>query len=143
MNNVSFSVALFVVALVGAVVGYLAYNSAYGGLKYRLNKVSLTNAQKGEVYNFTYCQPLSGKRERYLARVENVNLLTAQQISRLNTHSNYRANDPSFERSSTLVTVRTYDGQIRNVYAERCVNVRKPYLGQKLFGMPKVAAYLL
>lgn len=130
------------VALMG-VIGYVVYNSAYGGLKYTFNRVSMTDAKKGEVYNFTYCQPLDGESERYLARVENVQMLTAQQIRNLNARSNYRSNDPSFERSNTLVTVRTYDGQIRNVYAERCVNVRKPYLGQKLFSMPKVAAYLL
>jgi len=138
MDYVSLIVSSVVFAFVGGLIAYLAYNSVYGG-----SRVNLAEAQLGKVYNFVYNQPLNGEPERFLAKVERIYVFDPADTRRLNARSRYRANDPVFERSKTLITARTYDGRIRNFYAERCHDVRKPLLGGRLFTMPKVAAFLL
>jgi len=113
-------------AVTCAVVGFVFY-SVYGG-----SKASLANAQEGQVFNFVYEQPLQGTHERFLARVIGKQTLTADQIAKLNRRSRYRAGDPEFIRTANLVTCRTTDGKVRNFYAERCSNVRKPLLANLL-----------
>jgi len=114
-------------AVAVAVVGFVFY-SVYGG-----SKASLANAVEGQVFNFVYQQPLHGTHERFLAKVIGKQTLTADQIARLNRKSRYRAGDPEFIRTSNLVTCRTADGKVRNFYAERVSNCRKPLLAKVLF----------
>jgi hypothetical protein len=116
-----------VVAVAVAIVGFVFY-SVYGG-----TKASLATATEGQVFNFVYEQPLHGTNERFLAKVIGKQTLTADQITRLNRKSRYRANDPEFIRTSNLVTCRTADGKVRNFYAERVTKCRKPLLAGALF----------
>jgi hypothetical protein len=115
-------------AVVAAVVVAFAFYSIYGG-----SKASLANAQEGQVFNFVYEQPLNGTHERFLAKVIGKQTLTADQIAKLNRRSRYRINDPQFMRTTNLVTCRTADGKVRNFYAERVTNCRKPLLAGTLF----------
>jgi hypothetical protein len=126
MNDVILFVSIFT-AVTAAIVGFVFY-SIHGG-----SKVSLANAQEGQVYNFVYEQPLHGTHERFLAKVIHRQTLTADQIARLNRKSRYRINDPEFIRTSNLVTCRTADGKVRNFYAERVTKCRKPLLAGALF----------
>jgi hypothetical protein len=100
---------------------------------YRGVKASLTTAQIGTVYNFEYVQPVTGEPERFMARVLEVHRFSDQYLTRLNAKSRYRRNDPEFQRSKHLVTAQTPDGKIRNFYAERTRNVRRPLLGGVMF----------
>jgi hypothetical protein len=115
----------FVVAT--AVAAFLAY-AIYGG-----SKGSLSSAKIGEVYNFVYEQPAKGDPERYLAKVLDVCTLDSHSIRRLNARSAYRRNDPQFMRTSHLVTCKMPNGSVRNFYAERTKNCRKPLLAGTLF----------
>lgn len=115
----------FVVA--AAVAAFLAY-AIYGG-----SKGSLSSAKIGEVYNFVYEQPAKGDPERYLAKVLDVCTLDSNSIRRLNARSAYRRNDPQFVRTSHLVTCKMPNGSVRNFYAERTKNCRKPLLAGTLF----------
>lgn len=95
---------------------------------------TLANAKVGEVYNFEYLQPHHGEPVRVLARViEPAYTLSDDCIRRLNATSNYRNNDPEFKRTRHLVTCETPNGEIRNFYAERTRNVRRPLLAGLLF----------
>jgi hypothetical protein len=114
-------------AVVCAISAFVFY-SVYGG-----SKASLANAVEGQVFNFVYEQPLHGTHERFLAKVIGKQTLTADQIARLNRKSRYRASDPEFIRTANLVTCRTADGKVRNFYAERVSNCRKPLLAKVLF----------
>jgi hypothetical protein len=124
-----------VCAVAAALVGFVFY-AIYGG-----SKTSLANAAEGQVFNFTYEQPLNGDPERFLAKVIGKQTLSADQIAKLNRRSRYRANDPNFIRTNHLVTCRTFDGKVRNFYAERVTNCRKPLLAGTLF-TSKVASLL-
>jgi len=117
-------------AVVGAVSGIVAFSvfHLYSGLR-----DSLTNARVGGVYNFEYVQPVTGDPERFMARVIGVHRFSDDYLARLNSKSRYRRNDPNFERSRHLVTAQTPDGKIRNFYAERTRNVRRPLLGGVAF----------
>jgi hypothetical protein len=126
MNDAILFGSIFAAAAV-AVVGFVFY-SVYGG-----SKASLANAQEGQVFNFVYEQPLHGTHERFLAKVIGKQTLTADQIAKLNRKSRYRVNDPEFVRTNHLVTCRTADGKVRNFYAERVSNCRKPLLAGALF----------
>jgi hypothetical protein len=106
--------------LVLAVVTFFTY----GGLK-----DSLTNAKIGSIYNFEYVQPVTGIPERFMAKVLQVQRLSDATIENLNSSSRYRREDAQFQRSRHLVTAQTPDGKIRNFYAERTRNVRRPLLG--------------
>ena len=119
-----------VVGLVGLFVAYAIYGGYVGGLE---------NAKVGEVYNFTYEQPLHGDPERYLARVLDVHTLDDYQIRRLNARSRYRSHDPNFQRTRHLVTCQTPDGTVRNFYAERTRNCRRPLFAGLLFSKPVTA----
>lgn len=122
-------VVLFGVFAVAVVtVSVFLFNAVYGG-----SKANLVNAVEGQVFNFTYEQPLHGTHERFLAKVIGKQTLTADQIAKLNRRSKYRANDPEFIRTNHLVTCRTVDGKVRNFYAERVKNCRKPLLAGALF----------
>ena len=134
MNAVMISgVAMVVVG----VVGLLAIYSVYGGVH-----DSLRNAKVGSVYNFMYEQPVSGDRERYLAKVIGVTMLSEDSIRNLNRRSNYRRFDPIFVRTPHLVTCQTPDGKIRNFYAERTSQCRRPLLAKALFGTRFAAALI-
>ena len=126
MNNVFLAGAVISAVLV-CVVAFSFY-AVYGGVS-----SALSNAREGQVYNFVYEQPLNGTHERFLAKVIGKQSLTADQISKLNRRSRYRANDPNFIRTANLITCRTPDGKVRNFYAERVRNCRKPLLAGILF----------
>lgn len=116
-------VGLLVAGVVGLVL-FAAYN-AFCGVH-----GSLSNARVGEVYNFDYEQPLHGEHRRVLAKViEPVYSLDNNTIKRLNRISNYRRNDPVFQRTNHLVTCQTADGEVRQFYAERAKNVRRTLIG--------------
>ena len=119
--------ALGVVGVAVALFAF-AYFHVYGGLY-----GSLKNAKVGEVYNFEYEQPLHGDPERFLAKVIGVSELNDNVINRLNSHSKYRRNDPMFVRTKHLITCQTADGKIRNFYAERTKNCRRPLLAPVAF----------
>jgi hypothetical protein len=123
---------MFMVFTVGAMVfaGVVAFAMfhLYSGLR-----DNLTNAKVGNVYNFLYEQPLAGDPERYMAKVLSVHMLSDESISRLNARSRYRRYDTNFQRTNHLITAQTPDGKIRNFYAERTKNVRRPLLGGVAF----------
>jgi len=99
--------------------------AVYGG-----SRAELCNAKAGEVYNFEYMQPLHGDHKRVLARViESPVRLDNKTIASMNARSNYRRNDPVFQRTNHLVTCKTVDGNIRQFYCERVKNCRKPLFG--------------
>lgn len=119
------------VAIYGAVavvfaVGLLAFfgYSVYSGVK-----DNLSNAKIGQIYNFEYKQPLHGEPERFMAKILDIYTLSDDAIRRLNRRSSYRRNDDNFVRTNHLVTAQTFDGKIRNFYAERAVNVRRSLFG--------------
>lgn len=113
--------------IIGLLITFAGFH-IYSGLK-----DSLTNAQIGSVYHFEYVQPVTGDAERYMARVIGVSKFSDDWIVRLNRTSRYRRNDPDFKRSNNLITAQTPDGKIRNFYAERALNVRRPLLGGVMF----------
>lgn len=100
---------------------------------YRGVNANLSNASVGEVYNFQYLQPNHGDPERFLVKIVGVHTLSDEQIQRLNARSAYRRNDSAFQRTKHLVTGRSADGTVRNFYAERVVDCRRPLLGAPLF----------
>lgn len=126
MSEFVLSAIVSTVALVGLVCFVLFH--IYRGLN-----DSLITATIGSVYNFEYEQPVTGDPERYMAKVLSVHRLSNDSIQRLNRTSNYRRNDDQFIRTTHLVTAQTPDGRIRNFYAERTRNVRRPLLGGTLF----------
>lgn len=125
---------LFAVVAAGF-AGFLFY-AIYGG-----SRASLANAKVGEIFNFTYRQPAQGDPERFLAKVLDVHTLDDASIRRLNARSRYRRDDPQFQRTRHLVTCAMPDGVVRNFYAERTTNCRKPILAGTLFKSPKVASF--
>jgi len=126
MNNVILfgSIVCFVF---GGLLAFAAFHI------YRGVKASLSTAQIGSVYNFEYVQPVTGMPERFMAKVLEVQRFSDDYIARMNAKSRYRRNDPEFQRSRHLVTAQTPDGKIRNFYAERTRNVRRPLLGGVAF----------
>lgn len=121
MENV---IAVIVVSA-AVLCGLMAFGfyAIYGG-----SKASLANAKVGQVFNFEYLQPLEGEPERYLAKVLDVTALDNATIDRLNRRSNYRRHDSNFQRTHHLVKCKTADGNVRQFYAERVVNCRRPLL---------------
>jgi hypothetical protein len=126
MSNLVLLVAGFSVVLVGLFL-FAAFH-IYNGVK-----DNLASARVGSVYNFEYEQPLNGDPERYMAKVLEVHRLSENSIRRLNATSRYRRSDDNFKRTTHLVTAQTPDGKIRNFYAERTRNVRRPLLGNMVF----------
>lgn len=116
--------------LVAGVVGLIAFAMfhVYGGVH-----GNLANAKVGQVYNFKYEQPLFGQPERYMAKVISVHTLDDESIRRLNARSRYRKYDDNFIRTRHLVTAQSHDGTVRNFYAERTTDVRRPLLGGVVF----------
>jgi hypothetical protein len=94
---------------------------------------NLTNAVIGDVYNFYYEQPLTGEYHRYLAKVIDVYKFSDEYIKRLNQNSKYRRTDENFSRGRTLVTCQMADGTIRNFYAERSTECRRPLAAKLMF----------
>jgi hypothetical protein len=126
MNDFIVSALVSTVCLVG-LVGFVLFH-IYRGLN-----DSLITARIGSVYNFEYEQPVTGDPERFMAKVISVHRLSNDSIARLNATSRYRRHDGQFVRTHHLVTAQTPDGKIRNFYAERTRNVRRPLLGGTLF----------
>lgn len=126
MSNLFFLVAGLSVVLVG--LFFFAAFHIYNGVK-----DNLSSAKIGSIYNFEYEQPLTGDPERYMAKVLEVHRLSDDSIRRLNSTSRYRRYDNNFKRTTHLVTAQTPDGKIRNFYAERTRNVRRPLLGGVMF----------
>lgn len=126
MNDVMLfgSIAVAVVCCLAAFAAYGVYGGVHG---------CLSTARPGEFYNFEYLQPHAGDPERFLAKVLNVHTLDDNAICRLNARSNYRRHDEQFVRTNHLVTCQTADGKIRNFYAERTVNCRRPLLAGAVF----------
>ena len=123
--NVMIGVGLLVVS-VAALVAFAIYGSKH--------TFSLSNAKVGDIFNFEYEQPYHGEHRRVLAKViEPVYTLDDLTIKRLNRRSGYRRNDPVFQRTHHLVTCQTADGEIRQFYAERAKNVRRPLFGGVAF----------
>lgn len=119
MVYIGFGVTAAVAAVL--IVLYNAYRGFSG---------SLANAKVGQVYNFDYEQPYHGEHRRVLAKViEPVYTLSDSTIRHLNRSSNYRRNDPVFQRTNHLVVCQTADGEVRQFYAERAKNVRRSPLG--------------
>jgi hypothetical protein len=110
-----------------AVLAFVTFHT-YGGVK-----DSMANARVGTVYNFEYQQPVTGDPERFCAKVVSVQTFTKEQIQRMNASYRYRRYDNNFVRTPHLVTAQTPDGKIRNFYAERTSNVRRPLLGGVVF----------
>ena len=118
-NEVMIGVGLGVLCVV-----LLALYNVYSGVHGSLNA-----ARVGDVFNFDYLQPLTGESERFLIKVLDVATLSDEQISRLNARSNYRRSDNNFQRTRHLITGQSPDGSVRNFYAERVTNCRRPLLG--------------
>lgn len=116
-----------VAGAVSCVVAFALYH-IYGGVQ-----GNLSSAKVGEVYNFEYLQPVTEDPKRFLVRVTNIAQLTDEQIRRLDKKSAYRRHDADFLRTRHLVTGQSFDGKIRNFYAERVVNCRRPLLGPAVF----------
>lgn len=114
-------------AVLVGLAGFVVYG-IYGG-----TESSLSNAKPGEIYNFEYLQPVTEDPKRFLAKVLTVRSLDDGTIQRLNARSNYRRYDYEFARTNKLVTCQTPDGKIRNFYAERTINCRKPLLAGTVF----------
>jgi hypothetical protein len=112
------------VACLVAFAVYHIYRGVYG---------NLSTAKIGDVYNFEYLQPKQGDPQRFLVKVVGVTNLSNESIERLNAKSKYRCYDPVFQRTNHLITGQSPDGTIRNFYAERVVNCRRPLLGSPLF----------
>tara|TARA_Y100000385_G_scaffold130169_1_gene135492 strand:- start:132 stop:515 length:384 start_codon:yes stop_codon:yes gene_type:complete len=119
--------AILVLALGVAAICLVAFGAyvCFGG-----RQASLVDAEVGQVYNFEYLQPLHGENERHLAKVIEKTVLTDRAIEALNRRSGYRKNDKDFKRTRNLVTCETANGEVRNFYAERVVNCRKPLLAR-------------
>ena len=117
--------AILALALGVAAVCLIAFGAyiCFGG-----RKASLIDAEVGQVFNFEYLQPLHGDSERHLAKVIEKTVLSDRAIEALNRRSGYRKNDKDFKRTRNLVTCETANGEVRNFYAERVVNCRKPLL---------------
>ena len=126
MNDFIAAALVSTICLVGLVCFVLFH--IYRGLN-----DSLITARIGGVYNFEYEQPVTGDPERFMAKVISVHRLSNDSIARLNATSRYRRHDGKFVRTHHLVTAQTPDGKIRNFYAERTRNVRRPLLGGTLF----------
>ncbi len=112
---------------VGVVFSYMVYLLTSG------SHDSLSEAKVGHIYHFNYQQPLNGEKQRYMAKVLDIHRLSEDSIRRLNKQSKYRKNDVQFHRTTHLVTAQTPDGKIRNFYAERTSNVRRPLLGKVMY----------
>jgi hypothetical protein len=94
---------------------------------------TLVSAEVGKVYNFDYEQPYSGETRRHLAKVVAVRKLCESDIARINHSSNYRAGDPQFFRTETIVTCQMSDGEYRNFYGERTARCRSSSFLNMLF----------
>lgn len=126
MDNI-FMYGFFGFAIVSMVLAFVLFH-IYRGLH-----GSLTSANVGEVYNFEYLQPVTGTYERFMAKIIDVHQFSDDYIAKLNSRSRYRRNDNNFQRTNHLITAETPDGKIRNFYAERTRNVRRPLFGGVAF----------
>jgi len=120
MVMVAFAVALVSVSLAGIL--YII-----GG-----KNDSLANARIGDIFSFTYEQPVKGDGN-FIGKVVSVIDMTRDEIDHLDYYSRYRRYDPQFMRTLTLVTCQSNDGKIRNFYAERTKNCKRSVTGGVLY----------
>ena len=118
------------VFLIGCAVAVaICFVIAYIG-SFATRQTSLCEAKEGDIFSFDYLQPLNGERRRWKAKVvEPVQFRSNETLRAMNKSSNYRKNDPEFQRTNHLVTCETQDGEYRQFYCERAVNCRKPLFG--------------
>lgn len=93
---------------------------------------NLANARIGDIFSFTYEQPVKGDG-RFVGKVVSVRDMTWDELDHLDYHSQYRRYDPAFMRTTTLVTCQSNDGKIRNFYAERTKNCKRSVTGGVLY----------
>lgn len=93
---------------------------------------NLANARIGDIFSFTYEQPVKGDGN-FIGKVVSVRDMTWDEIDRLDYFSRYRRHDPKFMRTTTLVTCQSNDGKIRNFYAERTKNCKRSVTGGVLY----------
>ena len=98
---------------------------------------SLNKVRNGDVISFDYLQPHEDYRPRLFEQVVDRQPMTLEQISRLNSRSSYRRNDPIFERSGDLVTTKDKAGHYHHYYSNRGVRVRKHLLVKQLLAVAK------
>lgn len=84
--------------------------------------VNFSNAKPDRVYNFDYIQPVTGGRERFLAKVVRNEKWTEDEIRGLNFRSDYRAGDFLFKRAGNLVTCVMPNGEYRRFWSGRVMN---------------------
>ena len=90
---------------------------------YFLNRnVNFSHAKSGRVYNFDYIQPVTGGRERFLAKVIGNDKWTEDEIRGLNFRSDYRTSDFTFKRAGNLVTCVMPNGEYRRFWSGRVEN---------------------
>jgi hypothetical protein len=97
------------------------------------NYSTLTNSNIGYVYNFEYQQPLTGKYDRYCAKVIAIRKLSTEERNNLNYYSDYRIFDKNFIRTPTLITCEMKNGNIRSFYGERTKYCRRSIIGEYLY----------
>lgn len=96
-------------------------------------RVNFTNAKLNNVYNFDYVQPVTGERQRFLAKVIRNERWTLEDIMKLNFRSNYREYDSTFERAGNLITCIMPNGEYRKFWSNRVVNCKKVLGGGYLY----------
>jgi len=87
-------------------------------------RTNFNNAKPNRVYNFEYIQPVTGERERFLAKVVSNDKWTEHEISRLNHRSDYRWNDKNFKREGNLINCVMPNGEYRRFWSGRVVNCK-------------------
>lgn len=90
-------------------------------------------AQPNRVYNFDYVQPVTGGRERFLAKVISNHKWTSDQIRALNFRSDYRISDKDFKREGNLVTCVMPNGEYRRFWSGRVENCTPVPVGGLLY----------
>lgn len=96
-------------------------------------RADFANAKSNCVYNFEYVQPVTGGRERFLAKVVNNEKWTNDEIRRLNFRSDYRWNDKNFKREGNLVTCIMPNGEYRRFWSGRVANCKPVPVGSLVY----------
>jgi len=96
-------------------------------------RANFTNAKPNSVYNFDYIQPLSGTRERFLAKVVSNESWTNDEIENLNVRSRYRKYDSMFARKGRLVNCVMPNGEYRRFWSDRVENCKLVPVGGILY----------
>lgn len=120
------NVDVFAVSIIACFIGLF--------ILYIVNlRADFTNAKSDCVYNFDYVQPVTGARERFLAKVISNEKWTSEQIRGLNFRSDYRSGDKNFEREGNLVTCIMPNGEHRRFWSGRVVNCKPVLAGGLMY----------